>query len=132
MFTFRIVEFQTRIFFLQYRRSYHKASNMITFYLFDYISYFVSFFNTIFLCNKYYNDKKNTNIAQLEYVMRCAIWCHFHNLRNVENTYGRVLILVKTLVLVLKLLHGCFSRFLNCTNDTKSRNASYIRPLATN
>ena len=28
--------------------------------------------------------------------------------------------------LEVALLHGCFSRFLNCTNDTKSRNASHI------
>ena len=27
-------------------------------------------------------------------------------------------------LLKVTLLHGCFSRFLNCTNDTKSRNAS--------
>ena len=26
----------------------------------------------------------------------------------------------------LTLLHGCFSRFLNCTNATKSRNASHV------
>ena len=25
-----------------------------------------------------------------------------------------------------KFLHGCFSRFLNCTNGTKSRNAPHI------
>ena len=29
-------------------------------------------------------------------------------------------------LLKLTLLHGCFSRFLNCTNGTKSRNASNI------
>ena len=28
--------------------------------------------------------------------------------------------------LKLTLLHGCFSRFLNCTNGTKLRNASHI------
>ena len=27
----------------------------------------------------------------------------------------------------LTLLHGCFSRFLNCTNGTKSRNAPHFR-----
>ena len=27
---------------------------------------------------------------------------------------------------LVKLLHGCFSRFLNCSNGTKSRNASHI------
>ena len=30
-----------------------------------------------------------------EYVMRCAIWYHLHNLKNVKNTPGGVLILVK-------------------------------------
>ena len=29
-------------------------------------------------------------------------------------------------LLILTLLHGCFSRFLNCTSGTKSRNASHI------
>ena len=29
------------------------------------------------------------------YVMRCAIWCHLYNLKNVKNTHGGVLILVK-------------------------------------
>ena len=27
------------------------------------------------------------------------------------------------------VLHGCFSRFLNCTNSTKSRNASQLLDL---
>ena len=29
----------------------------------------------------------------------------------------------------LTLLHGCFSRFLNCTNGTKSRNALHLQNL---
>ena len=29
------------------------------------------------------------------YVMRCAIWYHLYNLKNVKNTDGRVLLLVK-------------------------------------
>ena len=29
-------------------------------------------------------------------------------------------------LLKLTLLHGCFSRFLNCTNVTKSRNTSHM------
>ena len=33
---------------------------------------------------------------------------------------------IKKTVLV-KLFHGCFSRFLNCTNGTKSRNAPQMR-----
>ena len=27
--------------------------------------------------------------------MRCAIWHHLYNLKNIENTHGRVLLLVK-------------------------------------
>ena len=29
-------------------------------------------------------------------------------------------------LLKVTLLHGCFSRFLNCTNSTKSRNAPHM------
>ena len=50
--------------------------------------------------------------------MRCAIWYHLYVLKNVKNTHKRVLFLVK--------FDGCFSLFLNCTNDTKSRNASHV------
>ena len=32
-------------------------------------------------------------------------------------------------LLKLTLLHGCFSRFSNCTNSTKSRNASHITAI---
>ena len=49
----------------------------------------------------------------------CGIWYHFHHLKNVENTHGGVLLLVLKVTLRL----GCFSRFLNCTNGTKLRNA---------
>ena len=66
------------------------------------------------------------------YVVRCAIWYHLYNLKNVEITRGGVLILVKlqawayATLLKLTLLHGCFSRFLNCTDGTKSRNAPHM------
>ena len=40
-----------------------------------------------------------------------------HNLKNVNNTHGEVLILVK-----VKFLHG----FLNCAKGTKSRKAPNI------
>ena len=32
-------------------------------------------------------------------------------------------------LLKLTLLYGCFSRFLNCTNSTKSRNAPQIEKV---
>ena len=55
-----------------------------------------------------------------------AIWCHLYNLKNVKNAHGGVLILLK-----LTPLHGCFSRFLNGTNGTKSRNAPQIIVFST-
>ena len=55
------------------------------------------------------------------YVMRCAIWYHLHNLKNVKNTYGRMLLLIK-----VELFHECFLRFLNCANGTQSRKASHM------
>ena len=60
--------------------------------------------------------------------MGCAIWHHLNNLKNVKSTHGGVLSLKPATLLKLILLHGCFSRFLNCTNGTKLRNASYIPP----
>ena len=58
--------------------------------------------------------------------MLCVIWYHVYNLKIVKNTHKGVLLLVKWQALLkVALLHGCFSRFLNCTNDTKSRKASF-------
>ena len=53
----------------------------------------------------------------------------FVQFKNVKNTYGEPA--------TLTLLHGCFSRFLNCANGTKSRNAPHIHiylsfPLSSN
>ena len=53
----------------------------------------------------------------------------FVNLKNVKNAHGGKLLLVKlqdsaftksNTLLKVTLLHGCFSRFLNCINGTKS------------
>ena len=60
------------------------------------------------------------------YVLRCAIWYHLYNLKNEKNTHGGVLILKPATLLKLALLRGCFSRFLNYTNGTKSRDAPHI------
>ena len=55
----------------------------------------------------------------------------FAQFKKRENIHGGVLLLVKLQATLLKvtLLIGCFSRFLNCTNGTKSRNASHIKNL---
>ena len=52
------------------------------------------------------------------YVMLCAIWYHLYNLKLLKKTHPATLLNVT-------LLDGCFSRFLNCANDTKLRNASH-------
>ena len=59
--------------------------------------------------------------------MLCTIWYHLYNLKNVKNTHGGVLLLVKLQALKVTLFHGCFSGFLNYKNDTKSRKASHIK-----
>ena len=74
---------------------------------------------------------RSSHLRKNKFVMFCAIWYHLFNLKNVKNTHGRVLLLVKVeakslqrySLLKVTLLHGCFSPFLNCTNGTKSRNA---------
>ena len=53
-------------------------------------------------------------------VTRCAIWYCLYNLKNVKNTNGWVLRKVT--------LHGCLSRFLNCTYGTKSHKTYAILP----
>ena len=62
--------------------------------------------------------------------MRCAIWYYLYNFKNVKNTHGKVLILVKLQASACNFAEintpGCFLRFLNCVNGTKSRNAPQI------
>ena len=72
--------------------------------------------------------KDMTRIQEGTYVMHCAIWYHFYNLKNVKNIHGEMLFLVKLQATLLKvtILHGYFSRFLNCTNGTESHKASHI------
>ena len=57
-------------------------------------------------------------------MVRRAIWCYLYNLKKVKNT-----LLKPSTLLKLTLIHGCFSRFLNCTNGTKSRNAPQLRDI---
>ena len=72
--------------------------------------------------------------------MRCAICYDLYNLKNVKNAHRGMLLLVKlpfealctiwyhqpAILLEVTRLHERFSCFLNCTNGTKSRKASYI------
>ena len=65
----------------------------------------------------------------MSYETHCAIWYRLHNLKNVKNTHGEVMLSVKlqlfgklatAILRKVSLRRGCFSRFLNCTNGTKS------------
>ena len=64
----------------------------------------------------------------------CDVLCGlvpFVRFKKSENTHGRVLLLVKLQVSACNFTKSntppwVFSRFLNRTNDTKSRNASQI------
>ena len=61
--------------------------------------------------------------------MLWAIWYCLYNFKNVMNTQGGVLLLSKLQTEAcnftkVTLLHGCFSRFLNCANGIKLREAS--------
>ena len=61
-------------------------------------------------------------------MIRCAIWYHLYNVRNVRNTHGGVLLLAKLLLVKVTFLYGCFSRFSNCTHyGTKPRKTSQIQ-----
>ena len=77
-----------------------------------------------------FRDAKPNSVFYIDctiIVMRCAIWYHLYNLKNVKNTHRGVLFLVKLQAEAkLTLLHECFSRFLNCKNGTKSCNAIHL------
>ena len=64
----------------------------------------------IFLTDSCSNIHMQNVKLPIQLVVHCAIWYHLYNLKNEK----------------LKLLHGCFSRFLNCTNGTKSRKAPHL------
>ena len=57
--------------------------------------------------------------TESSYVMFCVIWYHLYNLKN-----------AKSILLIVTLLHGCFSHFLNCKNNTKLCKASHISDLS--
>ena len=65
--------------------------------------------------------------------MRCVIWNHLYDLKNVKNTHGGVLLLVKLPGWnFTKSSMGVFHAFLIGTNGIKSRKASHIfRPPST-
>ena len=63
--------------------------------------------------------------------MRCAVWYHLHNLKNMEKTHGRMLVLVKLQPEACNFtktntLPWVLFTFLDCTNGTKSCNASQM------
>ena len=83
--------------------------------------------------------------ASQKYTPHCPWYSAFSHTKYLrwKNIDGAVLLLVKLknvifskvagfsrqLKLKLTLLHGCFSRCLNCTNSTKLRKASHFGPF---
>ena len=70
--------------------------------------------------NANYKEKETLNLV------RCAIWYHSCNVKNVKNIRGGVW---PVTLLEVTLLHGYFPRFLNCTNGIKSRKTSQMKIL---
>ena len=58
--------------------------------------------------------------------MRCAIWYHLYNLKNVENNHGGVLLLVKVFFTFFKLnkWHQIAQR-ITCDESKKAHNNPY-------
>ena len=78
----------------------------------------------IILYRLYKTNRSNVRWNQpLGTALLCTIWYHLYNLKNVENTNWHQWM---SATLLNVALHGCFSRFLNCTNGTESRNSSYM------
>ena len=76
----------------------------------------------------------NLHINSSKYVMFCAIWYHLFNLKNVKNTHGGVLFLVKLNAsacnfTICNTPPWVLLRFLNCTKGTKSRKTSHMKIL---
>ena len=77
-------------------------------------------------------NKESLSNWRYYYVMLYAIWYHLKNFKNVKNTHGRVLLVVKLQASACNFTKSNTSSwvilyfFLNCTNRTKSRKASTI------
>ena len=66
--------------------------------------------------------------------MLCAMWYHLHNLKNVKNSHGGVLLLLKLQAVACNIAKSntppwMLSHFLNYTNGIKSRKTPYIVDL---
>ena len=81
----------------------------------------------LFFALSFFRSDCKTHISIVSY-----IWRFGHMQTFCKNTHGGMLLLVKLqafsqqTLLQVTLLHACFSRFLKCTNGTKSSNTSYI------
>ena len=73
--------------------------------------------------NNEVNDNNEMQVI-LTFVMRCAVWYHLYNLKNVKNTHVGVLILGN--FTKISTPPWMFFTFLNCTNGTKQRNAPHL------
>ena len=85
---------------------------------FEHISHLLLVFLLLTLSNGYNSITHHYKSMFSSYEMLCAIWYHLYNLKNVKNTLGGMLLLVKlqaepATLLKVTFLHVCFSHFLN-------------------
>ena len=85
--------------------------------------------NVIALLRHLY-DSKNVKNTHGRVILLLKFWLHFVPLKKAENQrFSGVFMVYKmepAALLKVTIVHGCFSRFLNCTNGTKSRKASHL------
>ena len=62
-------------------------------------------------CYSSYKKMTQCFSSQWKNVMRCAIWYHLYNFKNVKNTHGGVLILVKLQVLACNATHQKYNLY---------------------
>ena len=100
-----------------------------SFWRFWWVEGFWEHFCNISLKQNVTRTESYLNTQHMWYVAR-AIWYHLYNLKEVKNTHGGVLRKPEKLKpatsLKVTFFPWCFSRFLNYTNGTKSRNTSHI------
>ena len=72
------------------------------------------------------------SFSGFDILMFCAIQYHLYNFKKLKKkpwrsvTFSKVAGFQLATLLKVTLLHGCFSRFLNSANSTKSRNVSHV------
>ena len=73
-----------------------------------------------------------TNFLRRTYVMVCAVWNYLHDLKNVKNTHGGMILKVKLQIKVCNVTKSntapwVFLTFSKLKNGTKSHNIPHTK-----